>query len=377
MSFTLPPYTDGQIVPGDGVKYIYEAANNRLKVLQNDVSELIPSSSLSAAAITPDKIAFAATFSVNTEPTSPTAGQAVVVGASPSGSFAGLTNHLEVWNGTSWTDVSPYEGLVVWDLVADTLKGWNGSAWAAVIPPAGFAPPDGSITTAALADNAVTPAKVDFNIVSRSLAAAPSSVAIGKQYIVKPTPSGGDAWFGQSGKLATKIGTGNASTDWAFTALASGKLYWIADEGELIGYNGSAQINIGPPTDASIPAIKLGALSDLSDAQRDNIAHAIATDADALAEIRVAMGVPTPFPSYLGGYASSQFQIGTPVIIRGTGLDDKAPGTTFTGSSTAGVVEYVSGGSEVTGHTVNYGTWLMCGLATIAAPHGFLCIRIA
>lgn len=286
-----PPYSDGQTMDLDGVTYVYEAAKNRLKVKTNDVSSWTPASS--STPLTPDRTDFAATFDVNSPPGSPTIGQCVVIGSSPTGAFAGKTNYLAVYNG-SWSYTAPYEGLIVWDLAANTLKAWDGSAWSAAVPATTYSVQNNSIGTAAIIDGAVTPAKINFKIVSKVLTVAPGGASIGDAYIVAATPSGGDAWFGQAGKLAIKIGAGNTPSDWAFSSLASGKVYWVADENALFGYSGSALVLIGPPQANTVPATALTDLHELVAAQARNIVAAIDADSGgggALLTLRDALGL--------------------------------------------------------------------------------------
>lgn len=365
MSFTLPPYTDGQTVHGDGVDYTYELANNRLKVKTNDVTssstETIPT-----ASITPDKTDFAATFGVNTPPTSPTLGQVVVVGPSPTGLFTGKTDHLEIWNGSVWLDIAPYEGLIVWDMVANTLKAWNGDAWSSAVPVAPASIPDSSINTSAIVDNAVTIAKANFKVISRTLMAAPTAV-LNDSYIVSPTPIGGDAWFGQTGKLAVKTGAGVTSADWAFYPLASGKLYWIDAEAKLYGYSGAALVLVGPvvpPGVGSVTAAMLSDFSDLSNAQVDNIVAKIDADSDALAALKAALNItPVGIPTYSG----SQFSIGSFVMSSDPSVNAWAMGIGPGQSRTMGSAPYQLHVLNATGTLIiNYGTWLFCGATSDA-----------
>lgn len=263
------PWSDGQIVSGQGVTYKYDLANNRLKVYQNSIVNVSAAGTVNGTAIveaslTPDKTNFAATFSVNTPPGSPAVGSMYVVGASPTGAWTGLTNHLEICTATTpsvtWQDVAPYEGLLVWDMVANALMGWNGTTWTAATPVTSSSIPSSTITTAMLTDNSVTVQKANFKVVSKTTSSAPGGASIGDAYIVAATPGGGDAWFGQTGNLAIKTGATNTAADWTFYSPASGHLYWVNDVGALYGWNGSAYIQIGP-VGASATATAIGGLS--------------------------------------------------------------------------------------------------------------------
>lgn len=300
MSFTpspaappASPWADNTTVTGDGVVYKYDLANNALGVYQNDVSSSPTSNSIAAASLTPDKMNFGVTF-LNTPPVSPSTGQAVVVGTSPTGDYVGHENALAIYDGAHWQFTAPYEGLVVWDQDANVFKGWNGSEWVKVVPDSAFTAPAASITTTMLADGAVTSQKSSFKVISKALTAAPTG-AQWDVYIVAATPAGGDPWFGQAGKLAVRTGTGNTSGDWTFYSLAQGKLYYVADENELYGYTGSALLAIGPPkAGANIPITSLSDFADIVAAQVRNIVSVINADSGgggALLTLKAALGV--------------------------------------------------------------------------------------
>ncbi len=71
---------------------------------------------------------------LNTPPGPPTEGQCWIVGASPSGVWAGQANRLAQRIGGAWAFYAPFLGLVVFDVATLAQWGWNGSAWAAVAP---------------------------------------------------------------------------------------------------------------------------------------------------------------------------------------------------------------------------------------------------
>jgi hypothetical protein len=92
-------------------------------------------------------------------------------------------------------------------------------------------------------------------VVSRTLTVAPTSgITAGDLYVVAATPLSGDPWFGQSGKLAEWVGPGYAATDWTFTTLTQGSLYWIDAESKLLGYNGSTLVTVNAAAGAGIAA---------------------------------------------------------------------------------------------------------------------------
>jgi hypothetical protein len=84
---------------------------------------------LASQVASPDKINLAVTFGTNTPPGNPANGAIHVVGSSPTGAFAGHANDLAIYDGSAWTFIAPYEGLIVWDAAADKLKAYTGSVW--------------------------------------------------------------------------------------------------------------------------------------------------------------------------------------------------------------------------------------------------------
>lgn len=58
---------------------------------------------------------------LNTPPTSPAAGKCWVVGAAPTGSWAGAAHQLAGWTAGGWRFVAPVDGMTVWSL-ADALE---------------------------------------------------------------------------------------------------------------------------------------------------------------------------------------------------------------------------------------------------------------
>lgn len=84
---------------------------------------------------------------LNTPPGSPTQGDTYILGASPTGAWAGRANCIAGYFGTGWVFVpgnnsagtpitmgARQEGLRVWNKATDSMYTWSGSAWA---PPAG------------------------------------------------------------------------------------------------------------------------------------------------------------------------------------------------------------------------------------------------
>jgi hypothetical protein len=64
----------------------------------------------------------------NTPPGSPSAGDAYIVGSSPTGDFVGHTDDLAFYN-NGWRFISPNEGLTIWVKDEDLLYTYDGSSW--------------------------------------------------------------------------------------------------------------------------------------------------------------------------------------------------------------------------------------------------------
>ncbi|WP_372624733.1 DUF2793 domain-containing protein [Falsiroseomonas sp.] len=70
----------------------------------------------------------------HTPPGSLADGQCWIVGASPTGAWAGQANRLAQRLGGAWVFHAPFVGLVVFDAATLAQWGWNGSAWTLVVP---------------------------------------------------------------------------------------------------------------------------------------------------------------------------------------------------------------------------------------------------
>lgn len=71
---------------------------------------------------------------LNAPPATPAEGQCWIVGASPTGAWAGQANRLAQRIGGAWVFHAPFVGLVVVDAVTLALWYWNGSAWVILAP---------------------------------------------------------------------------------------------------------------------------------------------------------------------------------------------------------------------------------------------------
>ncbi len=78
-------------------------------------------------------------------------------------------------------------------------------------------------------------AVVQLTVLDRDLAAPPGAPAEGTRYIVGPSPTG--AWAGHPGSIAAF-----QDAAWAFYAPQEGWRAWVADEGRLYAWTGSAWV---------------------------------------------------------------------------------------------------------------------------------------
>jgi hypothetical protein len=71
---------------------------------------------------------------LNTPPGSPAEGACWIIGASPTGAWAGQANRLAQRIGGTWVFHAPFVGLVVFDAATLAQWSWHGSVWALVAP---------------------------------------------------------------------------------------------------------------------------------------------------------------------------------------------------------------------------------------------------
>jgi hypothetical protein len=64
-----------------------------------------------------------------TPPGTPTDGQRWIVGAAPTGAWAGQTGKIAAWQDGAWIFYTPREGWLSWVADEDLLYAYNGSAW--------------------------------------------------------------------------------------------------------------------------------------------------------------------------------------------------------------------------------------------------------
>lgn len=66
---------------------------------------------------------------VDTPPTTPAVGQCWIVGAAPTGAWAGRPRALAGWTAGGWRFVPPREGLAAWSLADGCGVAFTGGAW--------------------------------------------------------------------------------------------------------------------------------------------------------------------------------------------------------------------------------------------------------
>jgi hypothetical protein len=84
-------------------------------------------------------------------------------------------------------------------------------------------------------------------VLDRNLSAAPGSPANGDMYLVTGTPGGGDAWEGQTGKLALYY------DGWYFVPVFNGLVVYVSDEALLLLRTGGEWVDIGTTTTVTRP----------------------------------------------------------------------------------------------------------------------------
>jgi hypothetical protein len=66
---------------------------------------------------------------ISTPPGSPVTGERRIVGASPTGAFAGHANEVAAYQDGAWFFAAPQPGWRAWDIAEEVLLIWNGSVW--------------------------------------------------------------------------------------------------------------------------------------------------------------------------------------------------------------------------------------------------------
>lgn len=77
-----------------------------------------------------DLIASAAAQAIaDAPPADPAPGTCWIVGAAPTGAWAGAAHQLAAWTDSGWRFVAPVEGMRVWLIGAGVDAMWRGGAW--------------------------------------------------------------------------------------------------------------------------------------------------------------------------------------------------------------------------------------------------------
>lgn len=63
------------------------------------------------------------------EPSSPAAGQCWIVGAAPSGAWAGRAHHLACWTANGWRFLAPFDGLTAWSVADGKYAVYSSGVW--------------------------------------------------------------------------------------------------------------------------------------------------------------------------------------------------------------------------------------------------------
>lgn len=84
-------------------------------------------------------------------------------------------------------------------------------------------------------------AQIHLTVLSRLLATPPATPTEGDRYLIAASPTG--AWATQAGKLALRLEGG-----WVFVAPREGWRMWVADEDQLLIFNGTTWQGLGVPS---------------------------------------------------------------------------------------------------------------------------------
>ncbi|MBN8808754.1 MAG: DUF2793 domain-containing protein [Sphingomonas sp.] len=88
----------------------------------------------------------------DTPPAAPVVGQCWIVGAGPTGVWAGMPHRLAGWTDGGWRFVDPVEGMAAWVAGTNFLARYVGGAWR---PATAIAAPSGGATVDAEARAAI------------------------------------------------------------------------------------------------------------------------------------------------------------------------------------------------------------------------------
>lgn len=66
---------------------------------------------------------------IDTPPTAPESGQSWIVGAAPTGDWAGQANNLAGWSAGGWRFIPPVEGMAVWVIADAVVARFRDGGW--------------------------------------------------------------------------------------------------------------------------------------------------------------------------------------------------------------------------------------------------------
>lgn len=99
---------------------------------------------------------------LSTPPVSPADQDTYLVGATPTGAWAGQTNNIAIWSGyyRLWFFITPRTGWVVYLTTPAALQFWNGSSWASQFTGRGQFTLTASATSTVVTNSACTASSV-------------------------------------------------------------------------------------------------------------------------------------------------------------------------------------------------------------------------
>jgi hypothetical protein len=191
---------------------------------------------------------------LNTPPGSPAQGDTYILGASPTGAWAGRANCLAGYFGTGWVFVPGndssgtaitmgvrHEGLKVYSKADNALYVWNGTAWAAVTT--GMTNPMTTSQDLIVGGASGTPVRLAIGTNGYVLTAVAGAVAWAVATgFANPMTSSGDIIYGGASGVATRLAAG---TNGHVLTLAGGVPSWAANAGMVNPMTASGDVIYG------------------------------------------------------------------------------------------------------------------------------------
>lgn len=81
----------------------------------------------------------AESMALSAPPASPAAGQMWIIGASPTGAWAGRGAHLALWTASGWRFQAPSEGMLCWVKATAALATYRPTGWTTMMSVSGIA----------------------------------------------------------------------------------------------------------------------------------------------------------------------------------------------------------------------------------------------